>query len=105
MEIAVVTITRKFKSNEDFDAYTLALARKWGVGKKSKDNGIVIGINPTIRYMRIHNGNGIENILSDIETKDIIDKLFTPSFKKGDYYQGTLKGLEGIMKHLTERMK
>jgi len=105
VEIAIVTIAKEFKSTEDFDTYTLALANKWSVGKKEKNNGILIGINPTIRYMRIQNGYWIETFLSDAETKAIIDKLFTPSFKKGEYYQGTLKGLQGIIKHLTERIK
>jgi uncharacterized protein len=55
--------------------------------------------------MRIQNGDGITNILSDAETKAIIDRLFTPSFKDGNYYGGTLTGIEGLIKHLSERMK
>ena len=38
--------------------------------------------------MRINNGDGIETKLSDAETKDIIDNIIIPEFKKGNYFQG-----------------
>jgi len=53
--------------------------------------------------MTIRNGYGIEKILSDSETKEIIDNAFIPSFRKDEYYQGTLNGLNKLMDILRKR--
>jgi hypothetical protein len=100
IEIAVVTLDSVLTSLDDFDVYTLQLANDWGIGKKGENNGILIGISSSFRKMRIENGYGIEKRLSNQETKTIIDSLFIPEFKKGDYYEGTRNGLLGIMTQL-----
>src|SRR5688572_17372266 len=68
VEISIVTIDSNMVSKENFDDYVLQLHNSWGVGKKKKDNGIVIAISLGYRKMRINNGYGIEKILSDEET-------------------------------------
>ena len=88
---------------QDLDAYTLKLANTWGVGKKGSNNGIIIAIAPYMRRVRINNGLGIEKKLSDAETKNIIDSIITPNFKKGDYFEGTRQGLIAIMNKLDGR--
>lgn len=47
--------------------------------------------------MRIQNGFGIEEVLSDAETKSIIDSSFIPEFKKGKYFKGTFEGVLDLM--------
>jgi hypothetical protein len=41
-EIAIVTIDSSWTTKESFDSLTLAIAKNWGVGKKEKNNGILI---------------------------------------------------------------
>jgi uncharacterized protein len=96
-EIAIVTIDSSWTTKENFDSLTLALGRNWGVGKKDKNNGILIGISTGLRKIRIQNGYGIETILSDAETKKIIDDIIIPEFKNGNYFEGTKKGLLALM--------
>lgn len=103
VQIAVVTLDSSFSDREHFDDYTLQLANKWGVGDSIKNNGILIGISAELRCMRIHNGYGIEKIMSDSETKKIVDSVFIPRFKETNYYLGTLNGLEAITKHLSKK--
>lgn len=105
IQIALVTLDSNFLTTQQFDDYTLRLANHWAVGDTKKNNGVLIGINPKIRYMRIQNGFGIEGILSDVETKKIIDSSFTPSFKEGGYYKGTITGIEALMNHLRKKLK
>jgi uncharacterized protein len=100
IEIALITIDTSMVSKSDLENYVLKIARKWGVGKKEKNNGIVIGLSKGYRYIRIHNGYSIEAMLSDIETKQIIDTAFIPSFKKEQYFEGVVNGLKAIMKKL-----
>ena len=53
--------------------------------------------------MRIQNGYGIEKMISDAETKEVIDKFFVPSFKNGEYYEGTLIGLSKLIELLNSK--
>lgn len=100
IQIAVVTIDTLMVSRNDFENYVLKIGNTWGVGQKNKNNGVTIGISKGYRFMRIEVGFGIEAMLTDIETKKIIDSDFIPSFKKGLYFEGVIKGLKAIMKKL-----
>lgn len=96
-EIAIVTIDSSWTTKESFDSFTLQLAKNWGVGKKVKNNGILIGISTGLRKIRIQNGYGIEAILTDADTKKIIDDIIIPEFKNGNYFVGTKSGLLALM--------
>ena len=102
VEIAVATVDSAMVKGADFEDYTLVMTRKWGVGKKEKNNGILIVISPDLRRIRIQNGYGIEKILSDAETKYIIDNSFIPKFKEGKYFEGTRDGIIAIMNKLKQ---
>jgi len=105
VQIVLITIDTTMTSEDSLDAFTLKIANSWGVGHKGKNNGVVIGISRAYRKMRIQNGYGIEKILTDAETKKIIDTAFIPSFRDAEYFQGTLIGLKSLMKILEERYK
>lgn len=98
-EIAVVTVSTIEPYSEMFE-FSLAIANKWKVGKAAKNNGVLIVVSKTLREIRIQNGLGISERLSDEETKLIIDKYMIPAFKKGKYFQGIEKGLNAIMKEI-----
>jgi uncharacterized protein len=100
IQIALITVDTSMISRNDFDKYILQIANAWGVGQKEKNNGIVIGISKGFRTMSIQNGYGIANILSDSETKKIIDTAFIPLFKNGEYFEGVINGLKVIMNKL-----
>lgn len=97
-EIVIVTLDSLRATSANFDDLSLRIAQKWGIGKSGKDNGIVITISKHYRKIRIQNGNGIEKLLSDDETKLIIDNYFIPEFKNENYYSGTLNGVTELMK-------
>ena len=63
-----------------------------------KNNGILIGISTAKRKIRISNGSGIVDKLSDKETKAIIDDIIIPAFKRGNYFEGLLNAIEEIIK-------
>ena len=93
VELAVITIDTSWVAKSSFDSLVLVFHNSWGVGKKDKNNGIVIGISKGYRKIRITNGYGIEPILSDNETKKIMDELILPEFKKDLFYEGLRKGI------------
>lgn len=96
-EIAIVTIDSAWTTKERFDSLVLAIHNGWGVGKKEKNNGIVIGLSAGLRLIRISNGYGIESQLSDADTKKIIDSVIIPDFRQSNFFEGTRQGLLAIM--------
>jgi uncharacterized protein len=98
-QIAVVVV-------DDFGGYTAAefatlLGEKWGVGKKGKDNGIVVLIKPTgkqgERELFIAVGLGLEGAIPDLATKKIRENIMQPLFAEGRFYEGLDKGLDALM--------
>ena len=89
-------------NDKDFEDYTLVMMRGWGVGKKDKNNGILIAVSRDLKKIRIQNGYGIESFLSDAETKYIIDNFFIPRFKEQKYFDGTRNGIIAIMNKLKQ---
>lgn len=104
IEIGIITINTSKISEEKFEELSLHIAQTWGIGKKDINNGILIAISKGYKKIRIENGNGIEKIITNDETKEIIDKYFIPDFKKGNYYDGTLKGLTELIKLLKSKI-
>ena len=100
IEIAVLTIDSSLTMPGNFDLFTLKTMSAWGVGKKDKNNGVLIGISRSFRRIRIQNGGGIEKVLPNAETKRIIEEAFVPFFRKGQYYEGVLNGLKTLMQRL-----
>jgi uncharacterized protein len=105
IEIAILTIDSSKTTIKTFGTYAGIVFRTWGLGKKKINNGILILIVPDLRRIRIENGYGIEKVMSDEETKSIMDNFILPKFKTGEYYSGTVDGLTAIMKHLNSRLE
>ncbi len=81
--------------------YATELGRKWGIGQKKENNGIVILVKPTggkgQRYLEIAVGQGLEGAIPDITTKMIREKEMNPYFKAGQGYTGLDKGTDVLM--------
>lgn len=105
IEIAVVTIDTLMIAKDKFDNYILSLANAWDVGEKEKNNGILVAISKGYRKMRVQNSYGIEKLMTDEETKQIIDNYFITAFKKNAYYKGTLEGLKQIANFIQKKRK
>jgi len=95
-EIAIITI-QSIAHYEDLYKYSLDLANYWGVGQGGKDNGVLIAIYNKNREIRIQNGFGIEERLTDEETQRVLQNDIIPHFKKGKYFEGIKQGLRSIM--------
>jgi len=93
VELAVISIDKSWVTNSGFDSLITVFHNTWGVGKKDKNNGIVIGVSKGHRKIRISNGYGIESILTEDEAKKIIDEIILPEFKNEMFYEGLRKGI------------
>jgi uncharacterized protein len=96
----VVVATLKSLQGYPIEEYGYQLGRAWGIGQKGKNNGALIIIAPTEHKVRIEVGYGLEGVLTDAQSKVIIDEEMTPAFKQGNFdagvYNGTLAVLRAI---------
>ena len=73
---------------------------KWGIGDAKKDNGILILLAKDDKKIAIQVGRGAEPLLTDFQSKRIIERVILPEFRKGDFYGGLDKGAAYIFKTL-----
>ncbi len=85
-EISVVTI--KSLNGDTIDNFAVELFKQWGIGKKGKDNGILVLVALEDKKMRIEVGYGLEGALTDAQSSWIINNEMKPAFQQGDYYAG-----------------
>jgi len=90
---------------DDVNLYTAELAEEWKIGQKGKDNGLLILLSLDDRKMSIQVGYGLEPILTDAISKQIIDGYITPQFKQGNFYAGLNEGTDQIIKALAGEFK
>lgn len=94
-QIAVVIM--KSVGDYDINEYAYQLGRKWGVGGKEKNNGVILLVALGDRKLSIQTGYGLEGALPDIYTKRIIEDDIKPFFKGGKYYAGIDAGTNAII--------
>lgn len=95
-EIAIIT-KDSIPKDEKIQMYATRLGQQLGVGKKDKNNGLLILIAPNDRQVSIATGYGTEKILTDYICKVIIDSTMIPKFKNQDYYGGVNSALDSII--------
>ena len=105
IQIAVITFDTTMTTRDSLEALTIHIGNVWGVGQKDKNNGVAIGISRGYRRITIRNGYGIEKLLTNEETKQIIDTAFIPEFRESRYFEGTYNGLLELMSILEQRYK
>ncbi len=97
-QIAVVTLTSL--EGSEIDDFANRLFNQWGIGKKGKDNGLLLLAAIEDRKIKIEVGYGLEGTLPDAKTGRILDEHVIPRFKEQQYAAGLLAGstaLAGIV--------
>ncbi len=102
-QIVIATVPKL--PDVDFNYWVAQWGEKWGIGSKGKDNGILIVVAPNDRKVAIQTGYGVEDRLTDALSRRIIENIFIPYFKIGDYYQGLDRGTGAIMEILSGKFK
>jgi len=93
-QIAVVTVNSL--DGYPIEDYSIGLARKWGIGQKGKDNGILLLIAPNDHKVRIEVGRRLEPFMTDTMSALIIHNAILPKFRRGDFAGGIKDGVRDI---------
>ena len=90
---------------EDIFEFGHELFRKWGIGKKKSDNGLLILFVKDQKKVRFTTGYGIEGTMTDAMSKRIQTTLMIPRFRKGDWDGGMVSGVRAVAKTLDGSMQ
>lgn len=93
-QVAVVTVPSL--DGYPIEDYGIGLARKWEIGQKDKDNGIVLLVAPNERKVRIEVGRRLEPVMTDTMAKLIIENAILGQFRRGDFSGGIRDGVRDI---------
>jgi uncharacterized protein len=72
----------------------------WKLGRKGVDDGVLLMVardNPSaLRRLRIEAGRGVQGVLTDAQSKRILQDVVAPYFRKNQYYEGLVAGVGAI---------
>lgn len=103
IETAVVMLP-SIGENDIFD-FSTSLFRKWGIGKKKSDNGLLILFVMDQHKVRFATGYGIEGTMTDAMSKRIQTQYMVPAFKQSDWNKGMVDGVRATAKVLDGSME
>jgi uncharacterized protein len=93
----VVILTIPSLEGEDLEGFSIRVATTWKIGRKTRDNGVLLLVAKQERKIRIEVGKGLEGVLTDLLSGRIIDLVIKPNFKRGDYSGGLVAGVAAII--------
>ena len=84
------------------EEYAAGLFADWGIGSKSKDNGVLFLVSLAEGDMRIEVGYGLESVITDGRAGRILDNEVMPYFKNGDFDSGVENGIIAIENYIRD---
>ena len=95
-QIAIVTLNSL--ESRSIEELSLEIARGYKLGQKEDSNGVLLVVAPNEKKVRIEVGYGLEGVLTDAISSQIINSVMIPEFKNGNMSAGIKKGVVAIIK-------
>jgi len=96
----LVVVTVPSLHGRTTEEYSRALGNHWGIGQEGRDNGVLLVVAPQERQVRIAVGYGLEPILTNARSHDIIQRDLLPAFREGRWNEGISAGVDSIIEIL-----
>jgi uncharacterized protein len=97
-QIAVLLV--KSTEPEAIEQYSIRVTDAWKLGRKGIDDGVLLMVardNPSsLRRLRIEAGRGVQGVLTDAQSKRILQDVIAPYFRNNQYYEGLVAGVGAI---------
>jgi uncharacterized protein len=97
----LVVVTLASLQGDDIDDYGYQLGRTWGIGQKGQDNGVLLIVAPTEHKVRIEVGYGLEPVITDALSNQILQTQVLPKFRGGDVEGGVVDGTNALIGQLS----
>jgi uncharacterized protein len=99
VQVAVVTL--ESLEGGQVDDFAAKLFRRWGIGQKDKNNGVLVLVALKDRKARIEVGYGLEPILPDALAGRVLDEELFPAFRQGRHAEGLERGVRRVAEIIT----
>jgi uncharacterized protein len=94
-QLAVLTIPSL--EGDPIEDFSIHVVEAWKLGKKGKDDGVLVLVVSRDRKMRIEVGYGLEGELPDIAAGRIVKDIMAPRFRMGDYEGGIAAAVDAVI--------
>lgn len=96
----IVVVTVSSLGGQSIEEYATELFRKFGIGDKNKNNGVLLLCSTGDRLFRIEVGYGLEGRLTDGKTGRIQDEYIIPYLKNDNYNEGIKNGFSAVLQEV-----
>ena len=96
----LVVVTLPTLNGRTIEQVGLSLGRAWGIGRRHKNNGVLLIVAPAERRVRIEVGYGLEAAIEDHEASRMIETVMLPAFREGAFETGIVAGTDSIIAEL-----
>ena len=91
----LVIVTLPSLQGQSIETVGLTLGRRWGIGQKDLDNGVLLLVAPNERKVRIEVGYGLEALLTDERAAAIVREQ-AEFFKEGRSSDAIVLGVDRV---------
>lgn len=85
---------------ETIEQYSIRVADAWKLGRKGVDDGVLLLVaknnSNAAGRLRIETGRGVQGVLTDAQSKRVLQDVIAPHFRQGDFYGGLASGISVI---------
>jgi len=96
----LVVVTLENLQGYSIEEFGYQLGREWGIGQKGENNGALLVVARDERKVRIEVGYGLEGVLTDAVSANIIHSIILPAFKQQQFQRGISDGVTAIIQAL-----
>ncbi|SNT00322.1 uncharacterized protein SAMN06265795_111100 [Noviherbaspirillum humi] len=97
-QIAILIVSKT--EPEAIEQYSIRVADEWKLGRKGVDDGVLLLVAkdnpPALRRLRIEAFRGVQGVLTDAQSKRILQDVIAPHFRQNDFYGGLAAGVSAI---------
>ncbi len=97
----VVVVVKQLEGDDPY-AFGMALGRKYGIGNKEQDTGLIVILAVEDRSYQILTGNGLEGTLPDAICRRIENRVMVPALKRGQWDVAIVETLRSIDRYVRE---
>ena len=101
---AVVVVVRRTRDNDCY-SFCMALAKKYGIGGKNTNRGLIMMVSTEDREYRILTGTGLEGTLPDAICKRVELRIMVPHMKVANWDGAILGGMKAIAQQVLKVLK